>query len=94
MSKAPRPGLDALPFATKKPLSPFAVTNTSTPLEDLPTRVPDPPAPPKSKDDRVTIILRVSAEDRKALKGISVEQDTTIQDMLHAAVQDIIRRSR
>ncbi len=42
----------------------------------------------------MTIILRVSAEDRKALKGISVEQDTTIQDMLHAAVQDIIRRSR
>lgn len=92
MSKPPRPGLDALPFATKKPLGPFAVTNTSTPIEDLPTNVPAPPA--AKKDDRVTIILRVSAEDRKALKGISVEQETTIQDMLHAAVQDIIRRSR
>lgn len=84
MSKPPRPGLDALPFATKKP----AMPSVPEPAETAPA------SPAKSKDDRVTIILRVSAEDRKALKGISVEQDTTIQDMLHAAVQDIIRRSR
>ena len=93
MSKPPRPGLDALPFATKKP-APGPLSTTSAPVEDLPTRGPEPSSPAKAKDDRVTIILRVSAEDRKALKGISVERDTTIQDMLHAAVQDIIRRSR
>ena len=85
MSKPPRPGLDALPFATKK---------LATPAGPEPTEVEPAPTPTKTKDDRVTIILRVSAEDRKALKGISVEQETTIQDMLHAAVQDIIRRSR
>lgn len=84
MSKPPRPGLDALPFATKKP----ATLASPEPVETEPT-----PTSVK-KDDRVTIILRVSAEDRKALKGISVDQETTIQDMLHAAVQDIIRRSR
>ena len=86
MSKPPRPGLDALPFASKK----------TTPA---PAPEPVEPAAPagdsaRAKDDRVTIILRVSAEDRKALKGISVERDTTIQQMLHEAVQDIIRRSR
>ena len=85
MSKPPRPGLDALPFATKRPTAPA----TPDPMEAAPST-----SAPTKKDDRVTIILRVSAEDRKALKGISVEQDTTIQDMLHAAVQDIIRRSR
>ena len=89
MSKPPRPGLDALPFAMKK----AAVPASPEPVEAAPA-ASAVLAPPKAKDDRVTIILRVSAEDRKALKGISVEQDTTIQDMLHAAVRDIIRRSR
>ena len=85
MSKPPRPGLDALPFATKRP---------ATLASPEPAEVEPAPTPTKTKDDRVTIILRVSAEDRKALKGISVEQEPTIQDMLHAAVQDIIRRSK
>ena len=75
---------------------------TDLPLAAKPAQAapPPPPAPAptteiaKTKDDRVTIIIRVSAEDRKALKGISVERDTTIQDLMAEAVKDIIRRSR
>lgn len=96
-SKQSRPGLDALPFATKKqPLGPFSVTNTATPLDELPTHVPEPEAAETAKgkaDNRVTIILRVEPEDRRQLKIISARDGRTIQDMLHEAVRDIIRRS-
>ncbi len=82
MSK--RPSFTDLPLAAKP-----------APAMPVPVAVPEAQAEVlRSKDDRVTIIIRVSAEDRKALKGISVERDTTIQDMMAEAVKDIIRRSR
>jgi len=79
-----RRGLDALPFATKPGAS------VSSEVVELPAASAE--AKGKS-DERKTIILRVSAEDRRELKMISVRDGRTIQDMLHDAVQDIIRRS-
>ncbi len=87
MGKPPRPGLDALPFATKKP----AAAPVPEPIEV----VTSTPETVKGKaDDRVTIILRVSAEDRRALKMLFARDGVTVQDMLSEAVQDIIRRSK
>lgn len=84
-SKRARPGLDALPFATKG-APPAAAPASVAPSETVEV--------PKAKDDRVTIIIRLSEDDRATLKGIAAKDRTTIQDMLHDAVQDIIRRSR
>lgn len=84
MSKPPRPGLDALPFAVKTPqLQP------ATEVEQTP-----PKAETKAKDDRVTLIIRVPAADRRELKMIAADRETTIQDMMADAIQDIIRRSK
>ena len=83
MSKPPRPALDVLPFA-QKPKS--AEAAPSPPPSDGPSARP--------KDDRVTLIIRVPAADRRALKMIAADQSTTIQDMMVDAIQDIIRRSK
>lgn len=84
MTKPVRPGLDALPFATKK-----------TAPADAPVTAAAPAEVAKGKtDDRVTIIIRVPDADRVALKVIAAEQRTTIQDMMASAIADIIRRSR
>ena len=83
MSKPPRPGLDALPFAVKTPQQP------ATEVEQTP-----PKAETRAKDDRVTLIIRVPAADRRELKMIAADRETTIQDMMVDAIQDIIRRSK
>lgn len=79
-----RPSFSDLPLASKPiPTTPSVVA------------VPEPsPDAAKAKDERVTIILRVSAEDRRALKMIAARENRTIQDMMHDAMEDIIRRSR
>ena len=107
MSK--RPGLGSLPFATKpgtkppedaasEPVSVAVVTYVGDEVDESgPAKSSGRRRGPKPKgkvDDRVTIILRVSAEERKQLKAISVERDTTIQDMLHKSVTDTIRRNQ
>lgn len=88
MSKAQRPGLDALPFATKPVAAPIAPAPAGTEAEA------ETEEPSRSMEERVPLIIRIWPEDRKALRGIAVEQDTTVQDLVSDAVQDIIRRSR
>lgn len=85
MSVSKRPPMDGLPFATKG-APPAAAPASAAPAETGETA--------KAKDDRVTIIIRLSEDDRATLKGIAAKDRTTIQDLMHAAVQDIIRRSR
>lgn len=62
-----------------------------------PTMEPETPAPeitPKAgkADERVQIIVRMSVAERKALRRIALDQDTTAQALAEEAIRDVLRR--
>jgi hypothetical protein len=52
-----------------------------------------PPEHASKHDSRLGIMFRVSPKLRRELKMLAAETDTTIQDMLMAAVNDIMRKN-
>lgn len=51
------------------------------------------PAEPSAKvDDRVQVMVRMSAVERKSLRQIALEQDTTVQALVEDAIRDVLRR--
>lgn len=54
------------------------------------------PAPEAVKagkvDDRVQIIVRMTAAERKALRQIALDQNTTAQALAEEAIRDVLRR--
>ncbi|MCJ2132715.1 hypothetical protein MKK69_01300 [Methylobacterium sp. J-026] len=52
------------------------------------------PAPVKAKgaDARVQIIVRMTPAERKALRQIALDQDTTAQALAEDAIRDVLRR--
>lgn len=77
----PRPSLASL-VAQKAPTAPIA-----SGLE----AVHSPGGP--SKESRVSVIVRMSPAERKALRRIALEQDTTVQALVEQAVADIVARN-
>lgn len=55
---------------------------------------PAQPAPAKGKaaDTRVQIIVRMTPAERKALRQIALDQDTTAQALAEDAIRDVLRR--
>ena len=55
---------------------------------------PIPEAKPKAGkvDERVQIIVRMTTAERKALRRIALEQDTTAQALAEEAIRDVLRR--
>ena len=49
---------------------------------------------PKSeaKDTRVQVMARMTPAERKSLRRIALEQDTTVQALIEEAIRDLIRR--
>ena len=45
------------------------------------------------KGSRVSVIVRMSPAERKALRRIALEQDTTVQALVEQAVGDIVARN-
>ncbi|MBX9659123.1 MAG: hypothetical protein K2X00_11200 [Nitrospiraceae bacterium] len=43
-------------------------------------------------DDRVQVMVRMSAEERKALRRIALDHDTTAQALVEDAIRDVLRR--
>jgi hypothetical protein len=43
-------------------------------------------------DDRVQIIVRMTPAERKALRQIALDQDTTAQALAEDAIRDVLRR--
>jgi hypothetical protein len=43
-------------------------------------------------DERVQIIVRMSVAERKALRRIALDQDTTAQALAEEAIRDVLRR--
>ena len=53
-----------------------------------------PPAAAKSepKERRVQVLVRMTPAERKALRRIALEGDTTVQALVEDAIRDLIRR--
>jgi len=72
-----RPSLSSLgPRLARKTAAPPAGTSEG-----------DAPRP-----SRVSVIVRMTAAQRKTLRGIALDQDTTVQHLIEQAVADIIAR--
>lgn len=48
--------------------------------------------PAKSSDGRVQIIVRMTMAERKALRQIALDQDTTAQALAEDAIRDVLTR--
>jgi hypothetical protein len=46
----------------------------------------------KASDTRVQIIVRMTPAERKALRQIALDQDTTAQALAEDAIRDVLRR--
>lgn len=75
-------------------LSDRLARKVAPPAAELPTAPPGPDAPVKAGkvDDRVQIIVRMTAAERKALRRIALDQDTTAQALAEEAIRDVLRR--
>jgi predicted HicB family RNase H-like nuclease len=57
----------------------------------LASKQPSQPASePASKDTREQVMFRCSAETRKALKLLALQQDTTVQELLSQQVSKLL----
>lgn len=76
-----------------------------TSLSDRLARKAAPPTPPEITptpaastattqrvDARVQVMVRMSSAERKALRQIALEQDTTAQALIEEAIRDVLRR--
>ncbi len=62
-----------------------------------PAAAPEPaierPAPkPAQRANRVQVLVRMSQAERKSLRRIALEQDTTVQAIVEDAIRDVLRR--
>ena len=53
---------------------------------------PAPSDPATKPGERVQVMVRMSAAERKALRQIALEQDTTAQAIIEDAIRDVLRR--
>ncbi|QGY03592.1 hypothetical protein MMSR116_18140 [Methylobacterium mesophilicum SR1.6/6] len=87
--------------AERQPLTSLAdrlARKTSAPEPEKPAETHAAPelqtAPAKAKgsDTRVQIIVRMTPAERKALRQIALDQDTTAQALAEDAIRDVLRR--
>ncbi len=82
-----RPSLTSLSSRLARKTAP-AEAEPPTPAPD------DAPAQPKAAkgEERVQIIVRMTPTERKALRQIALDQDTTAQALAEEAIRDVLRR--
>lgn len=85
MASKPRPSLTSLgPMLATKP-SPAPA----------PEAAPTPPSlgrPARETDGRVQVLVRMTPAERKALRRIALDQDTTVQSLVEDLLRDLIGR--
>lgn len=59
---------------------------------EAPAAAEPEPARAGKTDERVQIIVRMSVAERKALRQIALDQDTTAQALAEEAIRDVLRR--
>lgn len=86
MAPNPRPSLTSLAdrMARKDP-APAAAASQDVSTEDR-------KAPAAPKDNRVQVLVRMSTAERKALRQIALDKDTTVQALVEDAIRDVLRR--
>lgn len=84
MASTPRPSLTSLADRMAK----------KDPAPSAPA-VPEPASEtPKAatKDSRVQVLVRMTTAERKALRQIALDKDTTVQAIVEDAIRDVLRR--
>jgi len=77
----PRASLASLPLSKKNaPAAPAQTDHAAAPDKG------------GAREARVSIIVRLTAAERKALRTIALQQDTTVQAIIEKAVRDVIAR--
>ena len=51
-----------------------------------------PKAAAATKDPRVQVLVRMTTAERKALRQIALDKDTTVQAIVEDAIRDVLRR--
>ena len=94
MTKAPRPSLTSLAdrMAKKPGLPPAPSGSTSTERSATVATAEQAVARSEPKDTRVQVMARMTPAERKSLRRIALEQDTTVQALIEEAIRDLIRR--
>lgn len=64
---------------------PAALDATSPPADSF-------AAPGIKIEDRVQVMVRMTTSERKALRQIALDQDTTAQALVEEAIRDVLRR--
>ncbi len=86
MAPNPRPSLTSLAdrMAKKDP----APSPAAPPLP----QADQPQATAEPKDTRVQVLVRMLPSERKALRQIALDGDTTVQALVEDAIRDLLRR--
>lgn len=72
----------------------FARKDTAhAPIAEFPPSAAEPPTvAPEAKDTRVQVLVRMTVAERKALRQIALDQDTTVQALVEETLRDLLRR--
>ncbi|MGI4765493.1 MAG: ribbon-helix-helix domain-containing protein [Janthinobacterium lividum] len=84
MAPNPRPSLTSLADRMAKKDTPAAPAHEAQAAE-LKT-------PAEPKDARVQVLVRMLPAERKALRQIALDGDTTVQALVEDAIRDLLRR--
>ena len=84
MASTPRPSLASLADRmAKKDPAPTAQA-APEPVSEAPKAT--------AKDPRVQVLVRMTTAERKALRQIALDKDTTVQAIVEDAIRDVLRR--
>ncbi|MBA3903524.1 MAG: hypothetical protein C0522_07615 [Rhodocyclaceae bacterium] len=86
MATKPRQKLTGLTglLATKPNAAPLAPAGLDPEAQGAPVR--------KERDSRVQVLVRMTPAERKALRRVALDQDTTVQALVEDALRDLLRR--
>ncbi len=86
MAAKPRPSLTSLAdrMAKKEPVPTATVRQEPAAEASM--------AAPAAKDSRVQVLVRMTPPERKALRQIALDKDTTVQAIVEDAIRDVLRR--
>lgn len=87
MATNPRPSLASLGDRLARKDPPLPVSEPPPMISEASSLKPKEP-----KDPRVQVLVRMTPAERKALRRIALEQDTTVQALVEDAIRDLIRR--
>lgn len=82
------------PKATRPPLTSLADRMAKKNVASIAAAAAEPMvvAPADKKDGRVQVLVRMTPAERKALRQIALDQDTTVQALVEESIRDLLSR--